>query len=70
MSGSLIWNTTDDTSPTVITPAQWLAGTSEIRTIPANSTRIIQFTFEKTAEDTGYNATITLSNGCTRSANR
>jgi hypothetical protein len=70
MSGSLIWNAVDDTSPTGITSGQWLPGSAEMRSVPSGSARIMQFEFEKTALDTGYNISVSFDNGCTLNANR
>lgn len=70
MGGSLVWTLGDSISPTSIDESQWLPGTSEIRTVLAGGTRIMQFDFANTAVDSGYNISVTFDNGCTSNANR
>lgn len=70
MSGSPVWNSGSAFSPTTVTSSQWLPGTDLMRQVAPNSTGIMQFYFDKNADPSPYNITVTFDNTCTRNANR
>jgi hypothetical protein len=70
MNSNQVWNGNDGSSPTIIYSNQWIPGTDEIRQVAGDSLGIMQFFFEKDAENSPYEISITFDNGCTKNTQR